>query len=227
MALLSVALASFTGVVFALALALAMPAAALESLVALPVQVEGLSGTVLDGRARLSGGYALIWQARPAQLLAGRAALAVHLAGPDTLLDAIAGRGPVDWSVDAITGRAGPGLLALAPGLPVSTCTMSATVDVRRLVWGKDRAGAEGTVTTPAGTCTDFSGRDLPVPPLHLALASEGRDAVGTLTSADGTALGRIAVTGDRRLMLRVEPAGAALVPGMPTSAATELEYPF
>ena len=51
-------------------------------------------------------------------------------------------------------------------------------------------------------------------------------DAVADLSDAQ-SALAQVIVAGDRRLLIRVEPAGAALIPGMPTSGRTEIEYPF
>jgi hypothetical protein len=62
-----------------------------------------------------------------------------------------------------------------------------------------------------------------------LGLSTEGPDARAVLATADAAAtpLASLTVTADRRLLIRIEPDGALLVPGMPSSAATTLEYWF
>ncbi len=204
-----------------------MPAALLSSLLALPPQVEAVAGTLLAGRADLKGGYRLDWQLRPWSLALNRAEGELQLVGADTRLEGWGVVTPFGVELRDLRGRAGAGLLALVPGAPVTGCSMAATVDLARLGWGAGRATALGSLRTPAGNCTDIAGREVPLPAMEMTLTTEGRDASALLTRAGGTALGQVAVTGDRHLKLRVEPAGAALVPGMPTGGATELDYPF
>ncbi len=204
-----------------------MPASVVQTLVALPPQVETLSGTLRVGRAGLSGGYSLDWQVAPGALLRGRIGAQIQLAGPDTRLTAELRASPFQTSLQQVSGRAGPGLLALAPGLPVQSCTPRAVVAIDRLSLGRGAAAAEGSVDVSEGICIDPSGREIPVPALALQLATRDQDASAALLTSDGARLAEFGVTGDRRLLIRVEPAGAALVPGMPSSAATVIEYPF
>lgn len=226
---LAVGLTSFTALVFALALAVTMPASAVGSLVTLPSQVEALSGSVWRGRAALAGGHVLDWRVSLRALWRGRLVADAGLEGPDTRLSGLLALSPWRVAADDWTGRAGPGLLALAPGLAVASCTSRAVVAVDRLALGRRAAAAQGRVEIAQGACLDGDGREIPVPAMVLRLAADGRDATAVLVRDDATAtpLASLRVTGDRRLLVRVEPAGAALVPGMPASAATTLEYPI
>lgn len=222
------ALTCFTALVFVGALAVTLPAPVLGTLVTLPPQVEGLSGSAWRGRASLAGGHALSWEASFAQLWRGRLLADASLEGPDTRLTGTLTVSP--WQVQALdwTGRAGPGLLALAPRLAVASCTSRAVVEVARLALGRRSAAANGSVEVAAGACATRGGSEVPVPAMTLALSTEGRDARAALTrDDDGALLATLGVTGDRRLLVRVEPEGAALVPGMPSSAPTILELPF
>ncbi len=169
------------------------------------------------------------WRVSARDLWRGRLVADADLLGPDTRLAGVLALTP--WQVAALdwTGRAGPGLLALAPNLAVASCTPRAVVGVERLALWRRAAAAEGEVTIPEGTCTLDDGGEVPVPAMTLRLTTEGRDALAQLVrdGATPTPLASLAVTGERRLVIRVEPEGAALVPGMPSSAPTILEYPF
>ena len=81
-------------------------------------------------------------------------------------------------------------------------------------------------VSIEAGRCIDRSGRDHSVPALRVDLLSQGDDAVA-IVSDDGGQLARLTLTSDRRALVRVEPEGAVLVPGLPTSGPIILEYPL
>ena len=61
---------------------------------------------------------------------------------------------------------------------------------------------------------------------MRLELSTQGNDAQAQLRDRDSE-LARLAVTGDRRAILRLEPEGAVLVPGLPTSGPVIVEYPF
>lgn len=226
---IAVGLTSFTALVFALTLAVTMPAPVLASLVSLPPQVETLSGSVWRGRADLAGRHALDWRVSFRDLWRGRLVADARLDGPDTRLAGLLALSP--WRIAALdwSGRAGPGLLALAPGLAVESCTSRAVVAVERLALSQRAAAAAGEIEVAEGACTDRDGEEIAVPAMRLDLATEGRDAVAFLTLDDGSAtpLARLDVTGDRRLLVRIEPEGAALVPGLPSSAPILLERPL
>jgi hypothetical protein len=87
-------------------------------------------------------------------------------------------------------------------------------------------AAANGVVQIDAGQCKDLLGRDMTIPQMTVDLSTQGNDARAVVSDRDGE-LGQITVAGDRRLIVRVEPEGATLIPGMPTSGPVIVEYPF
>jgi hypothetical protein len=221
-----IVLSCFTALVFAISLAATMPASALRNFIDLPPQITDLQGTIWHGTARLQDGYALRWDGQFGALILARLSANVTLTGADTQLMGVVQISPWMLALCDVTGWAGPGLLALAPGLPFDGCTSRAIVDVPLVSFGRGQAAAEGRIDIAAGDCTDFNGDSIQVPAMTLTLHSEGKDAVADLADT-GSALAQLIVAGDRRLLIRVEPAGAALIPGMPTSGPTMIEYPF
>ena len=226
-ALAALGLASVAALAFGLALAMTAPAQVLTSLVTLPPQVEGLSGTVWQGRAALRNGYRLSWNASSQDFWRLRLGADVTLEGVDTRLVGHLEWTPWQVAATGVSGRAGPGLLALAPRLLVEACTSTATLEVPRLALGRTQAEARGEATLAAGACALRDGGEVPVPALRLDLSTDGADARASLSDVTGTTLATVSVVGGDTLRVRVEPAGASLVPGMPASAATELEFPL
>ena len=212
--------------IYMVALVATMPASALRHLGIIPPQITALNGTLRHGRAELAGGYVLAWDHRAADGLALRAGVDWNLTGADTQLSGILQASPVALSLGDVAGRAGPGLLQLVPGLAVQGCTTRAVVDGAGASLSRGSATAQGRITVDAGTCTETNGRVDPVPPLDIALDTLGNDARMQVTST-GTALAEVIVAGDRRLIVTLQPAGSALIPGLPTGAPITLDYPF
>lgn len=202
------------------------PASALREVATLPAQITGLYGNIRAGRATLTGGYALNWDLRESQLLRLRALADVTLEGPDTRLEGQVVARLGSLSAQAVSGRAGPGLLALVPDPLISDCSARAVVDIQGLSISRTAAAANGVVQIDAGQCKDLLGRDMTIPQMTVDLSTQGNDARAVVSDRDGE-LGQITVAGDRRLIVRVEPEGATLIPGMPTSGPVIVEYPF
>lgn len=202
------------------------PASALREVATLPAQITGLYGNIRAGRATLTGGYALNWDLRESQLLRLRALADVTLEGPDTRLEGQVVARLGSLSAQAVSGRAGPGLLALVPDPLISDCSSRAVVDIQGLSISRTAAAANGVVQIDAGQCKDLLGRDMTIPQMTVDLSTQGNDARAVVSDRDGE-LGQITVAGDRRLIVRVEPEGATLIPGMPTSGPVIVEYPF
>lgn len=222
-----VVLACLTALVFGATLVMTMPASVVRTLVVLPPQVETLSGSLSRGRAGLMGGYTLDWTWSPRELITGRIAVGIELQGSDTRLEGRVEAVPFAVTARDLRGRAGAGLLALFPRLAVEGCNPRAVVAIDSLSAGRRGFGARGMVETSQGICLDRNGNEIPVPAMVMGLSTEGADANAILSDDKGTTLARLAVTGDRILRVTVEPQGAALVPGMPSSAATSLALPF
>lgn len=221
-----IVLSCFTALVFVIALAATMPASALRRIIDLPAQITALHGTVWHGSATLTDGYALRWDSDFSTLILARISADVTLSGADTQLTGRVSASPWTMALRDLTGRAGPGLLALAPGLPVDSCTSRAIITGVGASFGRGQATAGGQIEIAPGECRDFGGNAIAVPALTIALHSVGNDAVADLTDGQA-ALAQLTVAGDRRLIIRVEPAGAARVPGLPSSGPIILEYPF
>lgn len=204
-----------------------MPASVVRTLVSLPPQVETLSGGVRQGRAELVGGYTLDWRLGAVGLLRGRIEADLVLQGSDTLIEARLAATPVSITARDISGRAGAGLLALFPRVAIDGCTPRVAVAIDSLSARRGAYAAQGGIDIPEGACVLRDGREVPVPAMAMDLTTQGDDAVAVLAEREGAVLARAEVAGTRRLRLRIEPEGARLVPGMPSSAASEIELPF
>ena len=201
-------LSCFTALVLAVALVVFAPVSVIARAVTIPSQIEGLYGSIWQGRAVLAGGYDLTWSTRSGALWGGRLEAPATLAGADTQLTGTLSVGWGGVEVTGLTGRAGPGLLALADGFPEMVCTSRAVVDVDRvsvsrglLMRDDGRIAAQGLVSVAEGDCTEPSGRVTAVPAMDLTLATEGDDAVARLTSGDLLLL-TASLRGARRMAL-------------------------
>lgn len=202
------------------------PVSVVTRFVALPSQVEGLYGSIWHGRAVLAQSHDLRWETDPWSVLSLGLRSDLILTGEGTHLTATLRGGLTGIEALDVNGRAGPGLLALADGMPEFTCTARGVVDIARLAAGRDRFAADGTVVIAAGSCTEPQGRVTPVPSMLLTLATRGDDAVAQLSS-ENVPFATVEVQGVRRLVMQIEPEGARNVPGLPTGGAIRLEYPF
>ncbi len=120
-------------------------------------------------------------------------------------------------------------MLDLIEAVPGTRCEGQTIVAIDRLTWGRSAVDAQGQVRVRDGVCTPQGQAPVAVPALRVDLTSEAERGVATVVTDDAAAtrLGSVSVAPDRWLRLRVEPEGARLVPGMPSSAPTEIEMPF
>lgn len=225
-AMMGLAVSCLIALIYLVALVTTMPAHALHHFVSIPGPVTALYGTVWQGRAELVMGYTIDWSHRTRDLLRLRIAADVALSGADTQLMGTAAMSPWAMAVRDLSGRAGPGLLGLVPGLALDSCTTSAAVNGVSVALMRDRAAAAGLITVDAGTCTEVNGRINPVPPLEIIADTVGPHARARVTTGD-TLLAQAVVADDRRFVLTLEPDGSALIPGLPVGAPITLEYPF
>lgn len=189
-----------------------------------------LSGTVWQGRMQIDGGHDLTWTALPgASLWAAGFAADWQVAGPGTDISGRVVLWPDAVALGPLSGTASWPLIAAAlPGLPV-TCSGQArlaAVDLR--LDGSARSGS-GTVTTPAAQCTRPQGDAVSAPALHAQIATLP-DAVQVLvTPQDGPRVPLLTarLTAEDRLVVTIHREGAALVPGMPNTADSELDLPL
>ncbi len=216
--------------VLAVSLAVAMPARVAASAAGLAVPPGRLSGTLWIGQLMLGPGAAVGWQVAPWESVRALA-LVVNwrLDGPASLLSGRAALRPRQAVVDVVSGTlAGPDVAAAAPSLPVA-CDGTATTEGMRLAIAPDGRDGAGDVATAPMTCRRTDGRGTPqaVPALNARLGRTADGLAVAVTDADGTPLGEARLTDDDRVVVTLRAAGAALVPGLPSSGDSEIEMPL
>ena len=170
----------------------------------------------------------LDWHLRAGDLVLGRLAFDIDLTGPRSLLTGVLGGGLTGIGVSGLDGRLGPEVLALIPGGDAPVCDSTAVIQGVGLRHSRGGAGAQGSITITEGVCTRPGATPMQVPALSIDLTSDQGTALARAqTRADPDTLLAEARLAADRLFLQLEPAGARLVPGLPSSAATILEYPL
>lgn len=222
-------LTCFALFVFAVALLATAPAQSLARAVSLPPQLERLSGGLWQGRAHLAGGLVADWSWRPSALLRAEIGLDLTLTGPQSLAEGRLAAGPGGrFAITELQGRLGPEVLALLGPANDLSCDSMLALHGAELAQGPGGASAGGRIAVGAGTCRRPGATPMQVPASTLTLGSEADRARAVLTADDApdTPLASAALGADR-LELRIEPEGAALVPGLPSGAPIMLEYPL
>ncbi len=199
--------------------------------VVLPADVA-LSGTLWNGIADFAQGHRATWDSRVGASVRARAWVAdLRVTGPETDLTGQWALRPGGATLAPLGGRMGWSLIdAVLPGLEI-TCATTADVDVARAEFGPDNRAATGQLRLAPGTCARVDGTvtDVPLPAVVADIATTA-DGVGiAITGVDtpGMALGNLLVTPDDRLRITVFAAGAALVPGLPSSGDSQIELPL
>jgi Type II secretion system (T2SS), protein N len=212
---------------FAVALVISMPLRFAADMAG--IKIAEVSGTLWDGQAKLDAGHLAIWDIAVQDSLLRRALVFdVQITGPQTRLD---GRMAVHLSqvvVGPISGQAAwPLVAAVFPGLQI-VCDGVADVHLGGLVLTRTTRSATGRVTVDKGFCDRVDGtvRRVPVPALitDIVTVDDGVEAVVTNESAT---LATVRITNDDRAQITIHAAGAALVPGMPSSADSQIDVPL
>lgn len=211
-------------------LAATAPSRIVGRFVDLPPAVSHLSGTVWKGEAVLANRLVADWRVDPSASLGARALrLGWSMAGSDTRLTGTASIAPDGAvSVTGISGVAGWSLVEAAlTGVPFR-CDPRARVDIAEIAVADGQFRAEGRMTTGPGQCADDIGA-VAVPALDAEVENVdgGVRLLVRLNERPDTVLGEAVVTAAGDLIITIQPAGAALVPGMPTSAASVIEMPL
>ncbi len=213
-----------------------MPARFAAKQIGLSLDTVQVSGTIWNGYARLGDAHVLSWQTSGWESLR-RMAVVVnwHLEGPQTDLT---GRVAVPLppradraELDAVRGSLGWALVEAAlPDLPIR-CEALAVFDGLRVSLAPGVRIAEGMISAPKGRCErrDSDMPPVPTPALTAAISSDNEGLVAVLVQTDlpQTPLATARLTNTDRIIVTIHPAGAALVPGMPSSADSEIELPL
>lgn len=198
-----------------------------------PVAISRLSGTLWHGRLQIDGAHHLTWTIRiGGSLWAFGLAADWQIAGPDADISGAAVLRPSGIDLGPLSGRTGwPLVSAVLPNLLIA-CTGEARLAGVTLQVGPRVRDASGTVTTPDAECRrlDGQGRAVPAPALHAQLASTDDGTLTLLVTPQAgarVALLSARLTPDDRVVVTIHKEGAALVPGMPSTADSELELPL
>jgi len=215
---------------FAVSLVRYMPLRFAAHQAGLPLAADRLSGTVWQGRVQMDDATTVTW-ATDAGASLRALALVVNwrVAGPGTDLAGRVAAWPRSADIGPVAGRAAWGLvMAVMPGLQIRCDTPAVVAGLRLSLAPGVRAGGGG-ITVPAGTCSRQDGPPVSVPALTAALTTgaDGVRAVLTGDAAPQVPLLTARLTNADQIVLTIHAAGAAMVPGMPAGADSEIELPL
>ena len=221
---------------FAVSLVVYMPARFAAQQAGLGAVADRVSGTLWTGAAQIDGAHRVIWDTSALESLR-RMTVVVNwrLTGPGTdLIGRIAvpmPPRPDRADLDRVEGTVSwPLVDAAVPGLQIR-CDVQAVITGLRVSLTPGLRTAEGSIAAPEGSCARIDGTlaTVATPALAMILTSDVDGLVGVLTKAGvpevPLATGRL--TNDDRIIATIHAAGAAMVPGMPSSADSEIELPL
>ena len=200
----------------------------------LSVPADRFSGTIRNGAARLDDAHRLVWQTADWESLRA-IALVVNwrITGPGTDVGGRLALPPAAARTDVgpVSGRiAWPLVAALLPGLPIR-CEGAADLAALRLALTPGARRASGRIAAAPARCmrTDGGLPAVATPALSAVLASDADGLTAVLSAADApqTPLASARLTDADRIAVTIHAAGAALVPGMPASADSQIELPL
>jgi Type II secretion system (T2SS), protein N len=213
---------------FAVALVAAMPVRFAVDVAGVTLPLTGMSGTVWHGQGQLDGGHTVTWDTQVLQSVLAMALVAdVRVTGPDTALNGRVSLTPSQVAAGPVTGQAGwPLLAAVMPGLQIA-CDGVADVRMDVMILTVPRS-ATAQVTVAEGFCDRVDGTitRVPVPALVADIATV-EDGVEAVVTSKATPLVTARITNDDRAKVTIHAAGAAMVPGMPSSADSQLDIPL
>ena len=213
-----------------------MPARFAAQKLGVPAGLVTISGSIWNGSAGFDGNHTVAWETSAWESLRRMTAVVNwRLTGPGTDLT---GRVTVPLPpridralLDAVDGNVGwPLVEAAMPGLAIR-CEARAKITGLRVALEPGLRIAEGNFAAPEGDCSRLDGAVPPVPTPALAanLSSDIEGLVAVLAGADApeTPLVTARLTNTDRVIITIHAEGAALVPGMPSSADSEIDLPL
>jgi hypothetical protein len=212
---------------FAVALVAMMPVRFAADLVG--VQVPGLSGTLWDGQAQLDAGHVAIWDvAARDSMLRWALVFDVQVTGPQTRLTGRVAVRPTQIVIGPLAGQAAwPLLAAVLPGLQIA-CDSVADVHIGRVILTHDARSGVGQVIVNEGFCDRVDGTVTRVPvPALVADITTAEDGIQAVVTSDDVPLVTARITNADRAQITIHAAGAAMVPGMPSSADSQIDVPL
>lgn len=213
-----------------------MPAQFAVQQMGFAIAPDRVSGSIWQGAAQLDEAHAVTWETSGFQSLRRMAAVVNwRITGPGT---DVTGRVSVPMpprddraDLDAVEGNvAWPLIEAAMPGLPIR-CEARAKVTGLHVSLAPGLRTGDGSIVASEGNCARIDGAvpPVPTPALNANLTSNAEGLMAVLTAADApqTPLASARLTNADRIIVTIHAAGAALVPGMPSSADSEIELPL
>jgi hypothetical protein len=211
---------------FAVALVATMPVQFAADMAG--VTVKGLSGTLWQGQAQMDAGHVTKWDvAVRDSVLTTTLIFDVGVTGPQTTLHGRVALTPSQVVVGPLAGQAGwPLIAAVMPGLEI-TCDSVADVRIGTLTMVAPRRGV-GQVTVNEGFCDRVDGTVTRVPvPALVADITTVDDGIEAVVTSDAVPLVTARITNGDRALVTIHAAGAAMVPGLPSSADSQIDLPL
>lgn len=200
------------------------------------VSLDLLSGTVRDGQMRLDGEHLVTWRVNGrASIFRLSLVIGWRVTGPQTDLSGDLALRPAGLSLGPVSGVVGwPLVMGLIPQVAIR-CDGQARLDAVEIDARGSTRRASGAITMPGATCnranTAATDKTAPVavPALRAELSTTADALQGLIVAenAPSSPLLTARVTSTDRLVLTIHQAGAALVPGMPATADSELDLPL
>jgi hypothetical protein len=193
------------------------------------VKVAGLSGTLWDGQAQLDARHLAVWDvAARDSMLRWALVFDVQVTGPQTRLTGRVAVRPTRIVIGPLEGQAAWPLLAvMMPGLPIA-CDGVADVHIGNMVLTRDARSGVGRVTVNDGFCDRVDGLVTRVPvPALMADITTVEDGIQAVVTSDAVPLVTARITNADRAQITIHAAGAAMVPGMPSSADSQIDVPL
>ena len=207
---------------FAVSLAANAPARQLVQRLDLALAEDAVSGTVMHGQIALDGGFALRWDVRPwASLTTLRLAADVTLQGPQTGIGGPVAVGLSSYDIGPVAGSADAAVLrAIFPGIDLR-CAGPVLAAGLQVTLTRQTFTGTGSVRTDRLTCGAAV-----IPAMALSFAPVAAGSVATVTAGPVPVITATAA-GDGRLAVVLHKEGAALIPGLPSSADSSIELPL
>jgi hypothetical protein len=209
-----------------------MPVAMVARIAGLVLPVDTvLSGTLWHGRAQIAG-HVAAWDLQPmASLTTASLVTRVQITGPGTDVQGDVTLRPGRVTVAQLNGPAAWPLLAAAlPGLKIR-CDAVATLAMNEIAISAAIRTARGQISVAAGTCDRLDGTvtGVAVPALvaQIATDTDGITGIVTAVADPATPLARATLTPGDRLQITIHRAGAAMVPGLPNTADSQIDLPL
>lgn len=210
---------------FLLSLAVNAPARLIAERLDLTLGDDAVSGTLMHGQIEMDGSFVLRWNVKPiASLMHLNVTAGMTLNGPETDLAGDAALGLSAYGLGPVNGRADARVLQAIFPFARLHCAGPIVAAAFRLDVTRHAFAGTGTLRSGELSCDD-SGNQTKVPAMALTFVPNGGDTDANVIAGTVPVLDATSHAGRLEVVLHKE--GAALFPGLPTSADSSIELPL